>query len=179
MISSSSVKLVDTCFLNETPFFNVSGVGFDAYISQKFSEIKGRGFANYIRAVISHYHKASNTSFTLKLEEKEILENAFFISFANTSQFGNNVHIAPEACNDDGLVDIVVVAKIPLYLMPLFAFKLFTKKKIKGKYVKYYRAHMIDVTCEPMSVHVDGEPVAGTCSHVRVAVKPFSLRVLA
>ncbi len=179
MLGLTTFKYVDTCFLNDIPFFNVSGIGFDAYISQKFSEIKGRGFINYIRAVIMYYRKESDHRVVLKLDEREISGNAFFISFANTSQFGNNVHIAPEACNDDGLVDVVVVTKIPIYLMPLVAFSLFTKKKINSRYVKYYRTNMIGVSCEPISVHVDGEPLGETCSYIKVVVNPLSLKILA
>jgi len=179
MLGLATFKYVDTCFLNDIPFFNVSGIGFDAYISQKFSQIKGRGFINYIRAVITHYREERNNKVVLKLDGREIPENAFFISFANTSQFGNNVHIAPEACNDDGLLDVVVVTKIPLYLMPLVAFSLFTKKKINSKYVKYYRTSMIEVGCEPISVHVDGEPIDKTYTYIKVFVSPLSLKILA
>lgn len=179
MLGFATYKYVDTCFLNDIPFFNVSGIGFDAYISQKFSQIKGRGFINYVRAVITHYRKESNNKVVLKFDRKEIAENAFFISFANTSQFGNNVHIAPEACNYDGLVDVVVVTKIPLYLMPLVAFSLFTKKKINSRYVKYYRTSMIEVDCEPITVHVDGEPIDETYSYIKIVVSPLSLKILA
>jgi diacylglycerol kinase (ATP) len=36
---------------------------------------------------------------------------AFFISIANSNQFGNNVTIAPKASLTDGLLDIVIVTK--------------------------------------------------------------------
>lgn len=169
---------IDACYLNEIPFFNVSGIGFDAYISEKFSQIKGRGFGNYIKAVAKHYRKARNVDFSLSFDGKEVDHKAFFISFANTTQFGNDVHIAPEADNADGLLDVVVVSKIPLYLFPMVAFKLFRRIKILSKYVKYYKTAALRVSCKGQSIHVDGEPIAGVYDEAVLKVRKEALKVL-
>lgn len=177
-IGKENYTHIDACYLNDMPFFNVSGIGFDAYISEKFSQIKGRGFGNYIKAVATHYHKARNVDFTLVFQDRKVNHKAFFISFANTTQFGNNVHIAPDANYADGFIDIVVVSKIPLYLFPIVAFKLFRRIKILSKYVKYYRTNTLQILCKGQSIHVDGEPIGGVYDQASLKVVKGGLKVL-
>ena len=179
MQKAAGARSVDVCFLNNIPFFNVSGIGFDAFISQKFSEIKGRGFSNYIRAVLTHYHKAKNCNFTIVINNEQINLKALFISFANTTQYGNNAHIAPQADITDGLVDVVAVSKIPVYLLPRIARKLFCKQKINSRFVSYYRTESLLVTCPEQYIHIDGEPMHHLHKEVSIYVKKKALKMLA
>ena len=48
---SCETKNIDTCSVNNMPFVNVSGVGFDAHIASLFSKLKKRGFINYIKLI--------------------------------------------------------------------------------------------------------------------------------
>ena len=49
--------------------------------------------------------------FTIESNGLEFSTEAFFISIANSNQFGNNFTIAPKALLSDGLLDIVIAKK--------------------------------------------------------------------
>lgn len=87
----------------------LSGMGFDAAVAAGFAEMGQRGLINYIRQVIRHFKKAPTYPFTLEWSDQKIEATAYFISVANSNQFGNGFTIAPKASLNDGLLDVVVV----------------------------------------------------------------------
>jgi diacylglycerol kinase (ATP) len=169
---------IDVCYLNEMPFFNVSGIGFDAYISKKFTELSGRGFGNYVKAVWSNFKTFKNQKYEIKTEIKFTETEAFFISFANTSQFGNNVHIAPDAQINDGLIELVLVKKIKIRYLPIIALKLFLKKKINLPEFTYTQNKEIQIKGHNMHVHIDGEPLSELYEQVNVRIATRSLKLI-
>src|SRR6185295_2759537 len=83
--------------------------GFDAQVAYDFSLQKKRGLTTYVKQSIKNFWLAAPYSFDISAKEKSISTEAFFISIANSNQFGNNFTIAPKASLTDGLLDIVVV----------------------------------------------------------------------
>ena len=47
-LKHAHIETIASGSANGVPFVNVSGIGFDAYIANLFSELKERGFINYI-----------------------------------------------------------------------------------------------------------------------------------
>lgn len=90
----------------------LSGLGLDAAVAAAFSKSESRGLYTYTRKSISEFLKASPFPFTIKTDSIQIDSHAFFISIANSNQFGNNFTIAPRASLCDGLLDIVIVKKM-------------------------------------------------------------------
>ena len=43
-LNEARCKVIDYCTLNNMPFINISGIGFDAHISNLFSNEVNRGF---------------------------------------------------------------------------------------------------------------------------------------
>jgi len=94
--------------------------------------------------------------------------DALFISIANSNQFGNHFTIAPEASLNDGLLDIVVMAKQNKLSTLLQAFrqvggynKLQKLEVINEKAsVLYFQTSEIKIK-NPQSapMHIDGDPV--------------------
>ena len=66
-IVNSQTHRVDTGNVNGHVFINVSGVGFDAYLSQQFNELTERGVANYIRLVINELNYTP-LSYTIQID---------------------------------------------------------------------------------------------------------------
>ncbi|MGZ5191209.1 MAG: diacylglycerol/lipid kinase family protein, partial [Flavisolibacter sp.] len=87
------------------------GLGFDAQVAHDFANDPKRGLITYIRKTFSNFFSAKTYSFVLIANEKKIKTDAYFISIANSNQFGNHFTIAPEASLTDGLLDIVVMTK--------------------------------------------------------------------
>lgn len=86
-------------------------------------------------------------------------KEAFVITVANASQFGNNAYIAPDADVTDGLLDVTIISPFPKYLSPSIGIKLFNKKLGKSRYVEIFRTKNLTIKrYEEGYVHFDGEP---------------------
>ena len=158
-INNAQIVDVDYGLKNGQPFFCTCGAGFDAHISMEFAKSKSRGFISYIKKTISSYFSYKPQNYTLKNNDIDLNINAFLITFANASQWGNNAYIAPNASITDGLLDIAIMSKFPLVAAPNLALQLFTKKLHKNLYINILQASEITLFREKAGAfHFDGEP---------------------
>lgn len=158
-LNNLNFKLIDACKINEQYFFNVAGIGFDGLIAHKFANFGKRGFSSYLKIVLKEFSRYKDQEYNLKIDGKAIISKAFMISLANSSQFGNNVIIAPKAFIDDGLLNVIVLRKFPILVAPLLALRLFTKSIHKSSFVTNYSCKKLEINCsEKILSHIDGEP---------------------
>ena len=112
------------------------GIGFDAKVAHEFAQQPKRGLKTYASLVSKNFFSISPYPFTIESNGIEFSTEAFFISIANSNQFGNNFTIAPKAFSADGLLDIVIVKKaakpVLLYnlIKQIFAGKLQTDRNL-------------------------------------------------
>ena len=177
-LNSLHVNAIDSGTVNGKNFFNMAGIGFDAHISARFAEDVNRGLSGYVRTTITEISQYRYQRYHLEIDGKLYERDAFMISIANSSQFGNNAHIAPFASLSDGLLDICIIKPFPLYQFPLMAYRMFSKTIHKSKYVEIIKAKEIRILREnPGAVHLDGEPMIMD-SELKIGIKPLSLSVL-
>jgi len=177
-LSLAHVEVIDSGKLNGQPFFNMAGMGFDAHISEVFSHGKKRGFFTYIKSSMQEIAKYKPQAYHLEIDGKVYEREAFMLSFANSSQYGNDAHISPHASVQDGLLDVCIIKKFPLWRFPEMGIRMITKTSDKTKYVEIIRGKNIRVKrSNPGPVHLDGEPqITGTDTLVEVV--PNSLKVI-
>jgi YegS/Rv2252/BmrU family lipid kinase len=170
---------IDSAQANGKPFFNMAGMGFDAHIAEVFAHGKKRGFITYIKSALQEIIKYKPQTYQLEIDGVAYERTAFMLSFANSSQYGNNAHISPQASVQDGLIDVCIIKPFPLYRFPELGIRMFTKTTNRSKFVEIIRGKHILVrrnSAGPM--HLDGEPeIAG--SEVVINVLPGSLKVIA
>lgn len=178
VINALHIRMIDVLQVNDHYSLNVAGIGFDAYISKKFSEVKRRGPLQYMRLITQEFTTYKSESYRITIDGHPLEREAFLISFANSSQWGNNVHIAPGARIDDGLIDVCVVADFPKYEGPALLISLLDQSIDKSKYDEIIRARKIHIRHDsPLLGHVDGEPLMlGT--DVDISILPLSLKVI-
>lgn len=160
VIEESEVKAIDVIKINEHLSLNVAGIGFDAYISHKFAKRKHRGPLAYMQLITKEFvdYKTDTYKVTINNETKEW--DAFLISFANSSQYGNNVHIAPEASVDDGLIDLCVIKAFPKFTAPALLISMLDQSIGLNKYDLIIKTPKITVEhSKNMMGHIDGEPI--------------------
>jgi diacylglycerol kinase (ATP) len=177
-LSGGHIEIIDSAKLNGQPFFNMAGMGFDAHISEVFSHGKKRGFITYIKSSLLEFAKYKQENYQLNIDGTVYTKNAFMLSFANSSQYGNDAHISPNASVQDGLLDICVIKKFPLWRFPEMGIRMLTKTAEGTKYVEIIRGRHIKVKREnPGPVHLDGEPqIMG--SDAEIEIVPNSLKVI-
>lgn len=169
---------VDVGFINEEKFINMAGMGFDAHISAHFSNSKKRGFINYIKSTLTEISAYKSQIYKITIEEKTIESVAFMLSVANSSQYGNNAYIAPNASLDDDFLDLCIIKPFPLYKFPLLAFQMFTKTIHKSKYVEIIKINSAMITREVEGpIHTDGEPLIKG-KELSIKIKHLALKLI-
>ena len=155
-LNNNKIKYIDSCLANNLKFINVSGIGFDAHIANLFASTAKRGFLSYIKLTLKElFYKAK----LYKLEYDDISRkvNAFAIVFANASQYGNDARIAPNAIEDDGLIDFVIIKKFPNWKVPLFLIDVMSGKTDLNKNVEIIRTKKMLIESDFPMIHLDGE----------------------
>jgi YegS/Rv2252/BmrU family lipid kinase len=111
IIFNGKSELTDAFTINNHFACMLCGLGFDAQVAHDFAADPNRGLITYIKQSIKKFFSATTYAFKIEIANEEFETEAFFISIANSNQFGNNVTIAPKASITDGLLDIVIVTK--------------------------------------------------------------------
>src|SRR5688572_3965183 len=177
-ISTGEFSRIDSCQINNHPFFCTAGLGFDGYISSIFATNKKRGLSSYVELVLKEFRKFKPGQAVIELNKQQLDAPCFVLTFANASQYGNNAYIAPMADIRDGLLDICLIRELSLRKAVAVSYGLLTKKIATTGHAEFFRSKEILVkTTEKMPYHADGEYV-GEASEFTVSIKPLSLEVL-
>lgn len=151
-------KSIDAGRINDEFFFCTAGVGFDAVVGEKFNSSGSRGLATYVEHCAKEFVKYEPEVYELDILGTKFSQEAFLITFANSSQWGNNAFIAPDANISDGMMDVVVWRKSPMVTMPLITAELFMKKIKYSEFVDTYRCRKVSIMREKEGViQFDGE----------------------
>lgn len=177
VINSGKQIAIDTIQMNEETFANVAGIGFDAHIGWEFSKFGKRGFSSYVKVITRELPKYKAQDFELIIDGKSTIKNAYLISFANGSQWGNNTYIAPTADITDGIMDIAILKDFRFFNAISIGYRLFTKSLDKSSFLEIIKTKEVIVKQKGIIAHVDGEPIE-VGNEIRVKVNPLSLKVI-
>ena len=179
LINLTNTTKIDTATVNNKPFISIAGVGFDAYVANLFAASRRRGFFTYFKIIAEKYHEYRPKSYTLKFGTGKLIETkAFFISFANSNQFGFNTSIAPNAKLNDGKLDICIVKKPFLVEIPLIANLLLLRKINLSPHVEIIPATSLVIQQTKNRVaNIDGEAIK-LGKELNINVNPLSLNII-
>ena len=186
IIFNGKASAIDGFFVNERFACMLAGLGFDAKVAHEFADHPKRGLMTYAQLTLKNFFSINPFRFELKFDKVKIDTDAFFISIANSNQFGNNFTIAPKASLTDGLLDIVIVTaqnKVSFVLQTLKqmagwnvmeASSLITKKS--G--VIYFQTDKIEIINHSQApLHIDGDP-AETPGKLSVEIKKKCFKLI-
>ena len=178
LLNTGRTEAIDSGRLNGKRFFNMAGMGFDAHISEVFSHGKKRGFISYIKSTFQEISNYKPETYIINIDGKEYRREAFMLSFANSSQYGNDAHVSPNASVQDGLLDVCIIKPFPILRLPELGIRMMMKTADKTPYVEIIRGKQISVKRDkPGPVHFDGEPrIMGTDNEIEIL--PASLKVI-
>jgi diacylglycerol kinase (ATP) len=176
--------LTDGFMVNDQFACMLCGLGFDAQVAHQFAHQPKRGLATYASLTTRHFFSARPFPFTVTANKLEFSVNAFFVSVANSNQFGNNFTIAPQAELSDGLLDVVIVKKVakPLLLLTVMRQVLAGKLKriensLKLPVIYFQTRELVIRNPADAPMHIDGEPV--NChKEIRVKVLPRFFKLI-
>jgi len=184
IVLNGKAFLIDGFLVNGKFACMLFGVGFDAKVAHEFSKQQKRGLSTYARLVARNFFSTGTYPFSIHCKKQSFSTEAYFISIANSNQFGNKITIAPKALLSDGLLDIVIIKKTakPLLLLNLLKQVLTGRpnqlEKAFQQPVVYFQAE--EITIENKSeapIHIDGDP-AETSSKIEIRIKKKCFRLI-
>lgn len=180
VINTGLVHELDYGMIDGHPFFCTCGMGFDAFISKKFADAGKRGMLTYLENVLMEGLKYEPETYELTLDGNDTEPyQAFLLSVANASQYGNDAYIAPQASMSDGLLDVVIMEPFDIFEAPQVGIELMNKTMDKNSKIRCFKAKDILIHRKnPGVIHYDGDPIeAGTELHVTIHNKGIKVVV--
>jgi len=169
---------IDVGKANDHWFINAATSGFGAEITATTSpELKRLlGPAAYtvmgaILAINLHHYQGK-----LILPERKITNSSPVAIVGNARQTGGGIQVAPRACIDDGLLDVLVVRQISPTAL-LAAARELQQLPPDGEYISYWQTPWLEVHPEEaIPVNLDGEPLR--FSTVRYEAVPKAIQLI-
>src|SRR5690606_22365274 len=127
---------IDSGSINGHLFSNMAGFRFDHSVSDRFANDSSRGAIGCLKAIVRDISTYKPKKYALTIDGKTIEREAFMVSVANSPQYGNNAYVAPQASVTDGVLDVCIIHKFPLYTFPMMLFHLFNKTADQSEYVE-------------------------------------------
>jgi len=185
-IFTGKASAIDGFFINDRFACMLAGLGFDAKVAHEFADHPKRGLMTYAQLTLKNFFSIHSFRFGIKLANEKFETEAFFISIANSNQFGNNFTIAPKASLTDGLLDIVIVTS-----QNKISFLLQTLKQVAGwnvletssvitqkSGVIYFQTDKLEIiNSSEAPLHIDGDP-AETPGKLLIEIKKKCFRLI-
>jgi len=178
LLNTLNARKIDSCTANGEFFINVSGMGYDGHIAHCFAKRRKRGVKTYVKLILSEWWTYSAKKYEIEIDGKSVFDGeAVLISFANGTQFGNNIIISPESIEDDGIIELCVLKPFHFYEIPNLLLALVTRRLHLNKRMKIISCSQAIIKSKYAKTHLDGEPKnLGDCLELKV--HPKSIKVI-
>lgn len=180
LILTGTAMPVDAFMVNDQFSCMLTGLGFDAQVAHDFATKDSRGLFTYTQQSLLNYFKAHPYQFEVVLDNFSFFTDAFFISVANSNQFGNNFTIAPAASLQDGLLDIVIAQKMNKARLPFAILRQIRGNNklqqlvedMANKNILYFQTPSLTIKNLKLApIHIDGEP-RETMEELKIEIIP-------
>lgn len=178
IINTCKIEALDYGVINSLPFFCTCGMGFDAFISQKFAEAGKRGPMTYLENILREGVRYQPETYEVEDETGAKKFKAFLITCANASQYGNNAYIAPHATMTDGLMDVTIMEPFTPFDAPKLSIDIMNKTLDKNSKIKTFKTNRIRIHRHaPGPIHYDGDPTT-TGTEIDVHIEKHGIKII-
>ena len=175
---AAEARPIDVGELEGRYFVNIAGIGFDAHIAAQFAAATRRGFVGYAGITARALTGYVPLEYRISSRGATQTVRAVLVTIANSAQFGNGALIAPGARVDDGELDLVVFEERSRFKTVCALPRLFngTVGQVRGCHISRVREVTVEAD-QPLTFHVDGEPVPAGGTRLRARIHPGALMV--
>ena len=184
VISECNIHSLDYGLINGQPFFCTAGVGFDAFLSDRFNRSSHRGLLSYVENALKIGLSYQPETYELEIDGIDGSQagsrvyKAFLITCANASQYGNDFYIAPHASMSDGLMDVTIMEPFSLIEAPAIAYQLVHRTITNNSRIRTFKCRSLTIHRQhPGVIHYDGDPKEEGAD-VRVELIPADIRMV-
>jgi diacylglycerol kinase (ATP) len=155
---SVDLARVSTVDGKERWFGAVLAAGFDAIVNERANHMRfPKGARRYDIAIVLELLRLRAREYTLILDGVEHRVPAVLVAVGNTASYGGGMRICPAADPNDGLLDIVVGARMGRGTLMRIKPKLYRGTHVEHPLVTTYRASTVELAGDGISTYVDGE----------------------
>ena len=178
VLAECHIEELDYGIIDQTPFFCTCGIGFDAFISDRFAKAGKRGLLTYIENTLKEGLKYKPDTYEITIDGEKQVYKAFLIACANANQYGNNVYIAPHANMSDGLMDVTLMEPFSMFEAPQIAIQLFNKTIMSNSRIHSFQCRHLHIKrSSPGVIHFDGDPKEAD-KEIDVRLVPKGIRMV-
>ncbi|MBP7399482.1 MAG: diacylglycerol kinase family lipid kinase [Chitinophagales bacterium] len=178
LINNNHRNHFDAGRVNELYFFSLVGIGFDAFVAKVFDREKTRGFLTYAWAAIKSLFVFKPFEYKITYDGNIISGKAYIINCCNTSQYGYNIRIAPEAKTDDGILDVVIIRDLKKWRAVILVFQVMFQMTGKEKCMQRFQCRTMKVETDGYTyLQIDGETV-NKAKEFEFTVLPAALQMV-
>ena len=160
-------------------FANVGSAGMSGAVARRANSMTKRfgGRATFFYALTREFLAWQNTRVVVELADGSRHEGPMHdVIVANGNWHGGGMKLAPDARQDDGAFDVVLIGDVTKLDFLTTAPKLYSGRYLSHPKVEPLRSSSVAISAdEPLPLEVDGEPI-GT-SPARFEVVPAALRL--
>jgi diacylglycerol kinase (ATP) len=144
-------------------FVNVSAGGFSGVISEKLTrKIKQSwGPLAYLRGAAAALPELHSYPAEIVMDDATLSAEIYNVIVANGRYAGSGVPVAPEADPTDGLLDVILIPRLPGAELAVIATEILLGKHLANREIIHRRTTQIAISSPPgMFFSIDGEPFA-------------------
>lgn len=179
ILEDGCVKRIDYGIANGDIFFCTCGVGFDAQVSEKASTQTKRGVLMYAKNMVDTFYYFEPEKYKIHCAEGSYEDEAFVVTCANASQYGNNAYIAPHADIQDGKMNISILKPLNAINVPQLMIQMMSKNLMNNaKLVELITAEATIEREKEGVMHLDGNAIyTGKDIHVKIVKQGLNVLV--
>ncbi len=161
VIAGGRVRELDVGDAGGRSFIGIASCGFDSEanrIANATTLVSGHLVYAYgaLRALAAW----KPARFELELDGRRLAFTGYSVILANSSAYGGGMHIAPDAELDDGLLDVVLIGRVPKRRFLLNLPKVFSGRHVRSPAVHVERAREVRVSADrELAMYADGDPI--------------------
>jgi YegS/Rv2252/BmrU family lipid kinase len=171
---------VDAGRCNDKIFLNGVGIGFDGKVVERMNRkgYKYGGHRAYMRAVLEILLTYREKTIVAHFDQKTIHEKIFLMTITKGTTFGGGFLINPFAVNDDGLLDICLFKKVPVWMRVIYLPQMKWGGHKNLKVVSFYKSTEVKIEKNNwMVAHIDGEYIGSPPFKITVMPLAFTFRI--
>ena len=160
LIAQSHSRSIDLGRVGSTWFAAILSTGFDALVNERANIMRWpKGRMRYNIAMIEKIIALRAHNYRIHLDGDFVDVEATLVTVANGPSYGGGMKVCPDAKLNDGLFDVMVLAKVSrTELLKVFP-KVYSGRHVGHPAVTFYRCQEIEIIGSGSSF-ADGEPIS-------------------